>query len=215
VPTLGRSLLIAFVIAGLVVLPVQAKPSAALGMVTQAQSAQVDRATAAGGASVYPGDTLETGADGLMRLRVGAAQFYLLALSTATLAGSTNTVTADLVQGTIGFSSTGSEAIEVRAEQAVIRPKTSQPTHARVTVISPNQLIVSSYRGPLELRVGDEVYSIPEMTSYRVDITATDEGSGRFSARKTHAVLVLIGLVAVAAVTAYVVHRALVSPNHP
>jgi hypothetical protein len=208
-------LLIAFVIAGLVILPVQAEPSAALGMVTQAQSAQVDRATATGGASIYPGDTLETGADGLMRLRVGMAQFYLFASSSATLAGSTNTVTADLAQGTIGFSSTGSEAIEVRAEEAVIRPKTSQPTHARVTIISPNQLIVSSYRGPLELRVGDEVYSIPELTTYRVDITTQNEGSGTIRARKTHAVLILLALAALAGITGYAVHRALVSPNHP
>jgi hypothetical protein len=184
-------------------------------MVTQAQSAQVDRAAAAGGATVYPGDKLETGADGLMRLRLGAAQFYLLASSTATLAGNPNAVTADLAKGTIGFSSGGNDAIEVRAEQAVIRPKTSQPTHARVTVVSPNQLIVSSYRGPLELRVGDEVYSIPELTSYRVDITSQDEGSGRFSSRKTHALLVLLGLVALGGFTAYMIHVALESPNHP
>jgi hypothetical protein len=177
----------------------------------------VERATAASGASIYPGDKLETGADGLMRLRVGAAQLYLYASSTATLAGNANAVVADLAQGTIGFSSAGNEAIEVRAEQAVIRPKTSQPTHARVTVVSPNQLIVSSYRGPLELRVGDEVYLIPELTSYRVDITSEDQGSGSgvFRARKTHAVLVLIALVALAGVTAFLVHRALVSPPHP
>lgn len=214
-PTLGRSLLIAFVIAGLVILPVQATPSAALGMVTQAQGSQVDRATAASGASVYSGDKLETGADGLMRLRVRATQFYLLASSAATLAGNANAVTADLAQGTIGFSSAGNEAIEVRAEQAVIRPKTSQPTRAQMTVVSPNQLIVSSYRGPLELRVGDEVYSIPELTSYRVDITTVDEGSGRFSARKTHAVLILLALLAIGGVTAFLVHRALVSPTRP
>jgi len=211
----GRGLLIPFLITGLVILPVQATPTAALGMVTQAQSAQVDRATAAGGASIYPGDTLETGIDGLMRLRVGTAQFYLFASSTATLAGSVNTVTADLAHGTMGFSSTGNEAIEVHAEQAVIRPKTSQPTHARVTVVGPNQLIVSSYRGPLELRVGDEVYSIPESTTYRVDITTEDQGSGRFTARKTHAVLVLLALIAIAGATGFLVHRALVSPNHP
>ena len=214
-PTLGRGLLIAFVIAGLVILPVQATPSAALGMVTQAQSAQVDRATATGGASVYPGDKLETGADGLLRLQVGMAQLYLLASSTATLAGGANIVNAQLAQGTIDFSSAGNEAIEVDAEQAVIRPKTSQPTHARVTILSPNQLIVSSFRGPLELRVGDEVYSIPEQTSYRVDITTTDEGSGTVRARKTHAVLILLALLAIGGVTALVVHRALLSPNHP
>ena len=214
-PTVGRSLLIAFVIGGLVVLPVQATPSAALGMVTQAQSAQVDRATAADGATVYPGDELETSADGLMRLRVGAAQFYLLASSTVTLAGKVNVVTADLAQGTIGFMSTGNEAIEVHAEQALIRPKTSQPTHARITILNPNQLIVSSYRGSLELRVGDEIYSIPELTSYRVDITSQDEGSGTYRARKTHAVLILLALLAVGGFTAYLVQRALVSPNHP
>lgn len=218
-PTLGRGLLIAFVSAGLVIMPVQATPSAALGMVIQAQGAQVDRTTATGGSTVYPGDKLATNADGSMRLRVGAAQFYLLASSAATLAGGSNVVTADLTQGTIGFSSSGNEAIQVRTEQAVIRPKTSQPTHARVTIVNPNQLIVSSYKGPLEVKVGDETYSIPELTSYRVDIIEDQDSgpdrSGSKTVRKTHAMLVLLGLIAIGGAMAYLVHRALESPNHP
>ncbi len=218
-PIFGRSLLISFVVAGLVILPVQATPSAALGMVVQAKGAQVDRAAAAGGATVYPGDKLETSVDGSMRLRVGATQFYLLASSAATLAGNSNAVTADLAQGTIGFSSSGNQAIEVRTDKAMIRPKTSQPTHARVTVLGPNQLIVSSYHGPLELRVGDETYSIADAASYRVDLT-TDQGgggagSGAVAVFKTHATLVLLGVGAVAAVGAWLVVRALESPNHP
>jgi hypothetical protein len=200
-------------------MPVQATPSAALGTVIHAQSAQVDRTTAMGGATVYPGDKLATSADGSMRLRVGAAQFYLLASSAATLAGGSNLVTADLTQGTIGFSSSGNEAIQVRTEQAVIRPKTSQPTHARITIVNPNQLIVSSYKGPLEVRVGDETYLIPELTSYRVDIIADQEpgreGSGSKTVRRTHAVLVLLALGAIGGAMAFLVHRALVSPNHP
>lgn len=164
---------------------------------------------------VYPGDKLATNGDGSMRLRVGAAQFYLLASSAASLAGGSNLVTADLTQGTIGFSSSGNEAIQVRTEQAMIRPKTSQPTQARITIVNPNQLIVSSYKGSLELRVGEETYSIPELTSYRVDITSQDEGSGSKKVRTTHAMLVLVALVAIGGVTAYVVHRALESPNHP
>jgi hypothetical protein len=196
-------------------MPVQAAPSAALGMVIQAQGAQVDRTTAVGGAAVYPGDKLATNGDGLMRLRVGAAQFYLFASSAASLAGGSNLVTADLTQGTIGFSSSGNEAIQVRTEQAMIRPKTSQPTNARITIVNPNQLIVSSYKGSLELRVGEETYSIPELTSYRVDITSQDEGSGSKKVRTTHAMLVLVALVAIGGVMAYVIHRALESPNHP
>ena len=42
-----------------------------VGMVTVAQSANIDRAPAALGANVYNGDTLSTTKDGALRLRVG------------------------------------------------------------------------------------------------------------------------------------------------
>ena len=54
-----------------------------VGMVMVAQSANIDRAPASLGTNVYIGDTLNTTTGGSLRLRVGAGQFYMMAMTTA------------------------------------------------------------------------------------------------------------------------------------
>lgn len=214
---MGRGLVVAILIAGLVEMPVLASPSASLGIVVYAKSAQLDSATAVGGATIFPGDKLETGQDGSVRVRAGSGQIYLLASSAATFSSQANGFNAVLQRGTAGFSSAGSESVEVRVADAVIRPKTSEPTHGRVTIISPDRLIVSSFHGPLELQVGDETYTIAENTAYRVDLSSDaqePQGAGGHKAKKRRAALLLIVLGAAGGFVGYVVARAVVSPNN-
>ena len=220
---LGRSLLIAFLITALVEVPVMAAPTAPLGMVLQAQGALLDKALAVDGATIYPGDRLETATDGAARLRIGAGQVYLLGSSAATLSGTSAGLIAELSRGTAGFSSAAGENIEVRAAQAVIRPKGSQPTHARVTVVSPTELVVTTYRGATELQAGDETYTLAEDTSYRVQISDDQDKDqstvpvivGTKSIHSTHIVLILIGAAGVVGITVWGLLKALESPNHP
>jgi hypothetical protein len=217
--SLGRSVLIGFVVAGLLVAPAMAAPSAPLGMVLHAQSALLDKADVVGGASLYPGDNLETGSDGSAQLRIGPGQFYLLASSAATLSGTPAGVTAELARGTAGFASAAGQMIELRTSEAVIRPKNSEPVHAQVTILNSHQLIVSSYRGAVEVQVGEETHSIPENTSYRVDIVQDQNpgpiGVGTKSIHHTHALLVFLAFGALGGVTVWGIHLALESPDHP
>ncbi len=215
----GRNLLIGALVSFLVEAPVFAVPSMSLGLVAEAKSALLDRATAVAGSTIYPGDRIETGSDGLARLRVGSGQLYLLASSTATLSGTSNGIVADLAQGTAGFGSAEGQLIELRALQATVRPRGSRPTQASLTIFSPTQLVVSSYRGEVELRVGDESYTIGEHRSYLVDISEEQgpgpEGVGKKPVRRTRAALFFLSSAAVAAIAAYGIHVALESPDHP
>ena len=196
-----------------------AAPTAPLGMVLQAQGALLDSSLAVGGATIYPGDKLETSTNGAARLRIGAGQVYLLGSSAATLTGVSGGLVAELSRGTVGFSSALGENIEVRTAQAVVRPKGSQPTHARVTIVSPNQLLVSTYRGATELQVGDKTYTLAENTAYRVDITQDQQappiGTGTTAIHQTHALLVFIGAAVLTGFAVWGIVVALESPNLP
>lgn len=215
----GRSLLIGVLVALLVEAPVFAVPSMPLGLLAETKSAELDHATAVAGSTIYPGDKIDTGSDGLARLRIGAGQVYLLAASTATLSGTPNGVVTDLTQGTAGFGSAQGQLIELRAPEATLRPKGLRPAQASLTIISPTQLVVSNYRGEVELQVGDESYTIGEHSSYRVDISEQQEpgpeGVGKKPVRRRRAALYFLSLGGVAAIGAYGIHLALESPNHP
>jgi len=214
---MGRRLIVAILIAGLVEMPVLASPSASLGTVVYAKEAQLDSVPAVGGATVFPGDKLETGQDGSARVRAGSGQIYLLASSAATFSNQANGISAVLQRGTAGFSSSGEAAVELRIAEAILRPKTSEPTHGRVTVLSPKQLIVSSFHGPLELRVGDETYTIAENTAYRVDLDSDAQDPQAYgshhTAKRSSAVLTLIALGVAGGFVGWVVARAILSPH--
>ncbi len=229
--TLVRESLIAALIGSLVCMPALGSPSAGLGMVVQAQDARLGSAPAAGGATVFTGDTIETGTNGSLRMRVSTGQLYLLASSVASLTSTENGVSAMLTQGTVGFTSTGKDAIELRADNAVLRATSTATTHAQVSVLGPRELIVSNYRGALQLEVSGEHYAIPENTAYRVVLQpensssqAQDQdqtqgpgpkGVGVKTVRRTHATLVLLGAAGAGVLLGYGIYRWTLSPSKP
>src|SRR2546425_10445979 len=77
VQALLRSCLVAILVVTLVEAPVYGSPSAALGVVLQAQNASVGSGVAATGATIFNGDTLATDSRGWLRVRLGANQFSL------------------------------------------------------------------------------------------------------------------------------------------
>src|SRR2546428_13425317 len=85
VQALLRSCLVAILVVTLVEAPVYGSPSAALGVVLQAQNASVGSGVAAIGPTIFNGDTRGTGSRGWLRGRLGANQFSLLQLSRAVL----------------------------------------------------------------------------------------------------------------------------------
>ena len=214
--SLARILLVAFLISALLDFPALGAPAKALGVVIQAQRAQLGDVAAVNGATVYASDSLATGTEGSLRLSVGATQLYLLSSSSATLNDASLGVSATLVKGTAGFSSNGG-GIEVRTPQFVIRTKTSQPTHGRVTITSRNELLVTSFRGPLEVVADGEVFPLAEGHTYRVvsEPDDQDQGSQPKAARHRHTAIVLVALVALQVGATLGIIEAFESPSKP
>jgi len=157
-------------------------------------------------------------AAGALRIRAGAAQIYLLADSAAILADAAPGLSAQVVRGALGFSSSGTERIEVRASDAVIRPKNAQPVHGQVSLINSDELVVTSYRGSLEIVVGDQLVTLTEASSFRVVLEPEPqgpEGADKEKARHRRAMFFWLTVAVIAAGTGIGVWRATVSPDHP
>jgi hypothetical protein len=167
---LSRCVLIAMLIAGLLNIPVYAANEKPLGLVTQAENARIGNANVAIGTTIFPGDTLATEAGGALRLNFGASQLYLLSASSATLSQSASTAMVHAVvgHGTVGFSSNGTDHIELEIPQGILRAANSEPAYGQVTIVGPLEVIISTYRGTLSLDHDGEVRDIPAGRSYRV-----------------------------------------------
>ena len=166
---IGSSCLVAFVVVGVLNLPGFAANEKPLGMVIQAEEAQLGSAKAAVGATVYPGDSIATGTGGTMRLKVGSGQLYLLSSSAATLTENTSAFYVVINRGTIGFSSPGVEPFELETPLGVVRPAAG-PAYGQVTLTGPREMIVSAYRGDLIVDNNGDLHTIPEGKSFRVSM---------------------------------------------
>ena len=165
-----RCVLIAVLIAGLLNIPAYAADEKPLGLVTQAENAHIGSAKVSIGTTIFPGDTIATEAGGALRLNFGSSQLYLLSASSATLSqnASATMVHAVVGRGTVGFSSTGTDHIELEIPQGILRAANSQPAYGQVTIVGPLEVIISTYRGTLSLDHDGEVRDIPAGRSYRV-----------------------------------------------
>ena len=167
---LSRCVLIAVLIAGLLNIPAYAADEKPLGLVTQAENAHIGSAKVSIGTTIFPGDTIATEAGGALRLNFGSSQLYLLSASSATLSQSASATMVHAVvgRGTVGFSSTGTDHIELEIPQGILRAANSQPAYGQVTIVGPLEVVISTYRGTLSLDHDGEVRDIPAGRSYRV-----------------------------------------------
>jgi hypothetical protein len=171
-----------------------------LGLVLQAEGAQLGRIIAQPGTTVFAGDTMITGPAGMLRLRVGTSQVYLRPNTLARLAETESGIRADLERGTVGFSTPGNreETILVRAADVDVRAQTSQPTHGELTLVSDTELLVSCYAGSVDVIVGPELYSVPQGNTYQVSLEQRQDPAGAGAergrrARRVAAFAVLFG----------------------
>jgi hypothetical protein len=222
VRTLVRTAMVIILSASLAGMPAIAGPagpvSAPLGVVLQADRAQVGADITSGGATIYDGDRLGTGGEGNLRARLSKSQMYLRPNSSAKVHGFPNGFSADLIGGTVVLSSAEGETFQLLADGATIRPANAQPTVAEITRVSDKELLLTSSRGSVEVSLGDEVKTIEAGSSYRMEVESDDPGpqgqggpvhSGR---RRRLAFYLIIG--GVAAGTGIGIWRALVSPDH-
>jgi hypothetical protein len=139
-----------------------------LGMVIQAQEAQLDNAKLQVGTSIYGGDTVATDAGGGLRMKLGGSQLYLLADSAATLSQNATVVHAVVARGTVGFSSNGADNVELEIPEGILRAADGQPAYGQVTILSAQEVVISAYRGALVLDNDGELHTIPAGKNYRV-----------------------------------------------
>lgn len=165
---IARACLVVVLVIGLLDIPGFAANEKPLGLVLQAQEASVDNAKIAVGTTVYPGDTVATDAGGTLRLKLGTNQLYLLASSAATLAQNSAVVHAVVNHGTVGFASNGADKIELEIPEGMLRAADGVPSYGQVTITSPQEVIISAYRGTLVLDNEGELHTIPAGKSYRV-----------------------------------------------
>ena len=220
----ARSCLVAFLVVSLLNLPVQAANEKPLGMVVQADQAQLGGARAAVGATVYPGDTLGTDAGGTLRLKLGAGQLYLLSASGATLRKHLSAYHVVVNHGTVGFSSSSAEQIELETTLGIVRPAAG-PSYGQVTITGPREMIVSAYRGDLIVDNEGELHTIPEGKSFRVtgDLDPVPPpnaaaaqgpyGTGVRPAVNPHLVLKLTAVAVVAVATYFIYEELSESPS--
>jgi hypothetical protein len=222
VRTLLKTSLVIILGAAMVGAPVMAAPanpaSAPLGVVLQADRAQLGADRTSGGATIYDGDRLQTEAEGTLRATVGGPQLYLRNSSSAQVHVLRNGFSADLTAGTVVVSSTEGQTFQLLADGAVIRPVGTQPVVAQVTRISANELRLTSNRGALEVTMGDEVKTVEAGASYRMEVAADTsdpgpQGNGPYHTARNH--FIWIAIIGVSAAAGIGVWRALVSPSAP
>jgi hypothetical protein len=147
------------------------KSPAVLGVVVQAYRAHVNTSAASEGTTVYDGDYFSTEAGGTLRLRGGAAALDL-AEESELLVRSTGSgaqkIDAELVKGTVAFSSEHQAGVEIVAREARMLPAAGARTIAQVSIIGPKELRIYARRGSLQFSYRGESEIVAEGKSYRV-----------------------------------------------
>lgn len=164
----ARLCLVVLLVTSLLDIPAFAAAEKPLGMVIQAQEAQLDNAKLEVGTSIYGGDTVVTDVGGGVRLKMGGSQMYLLADSAATLSQNAAVVHAVVARGTVGFSSNGADNVELEIPEGILRAANGQPAYGQVTILSAQEVVISAYRGALVLDNDGELHTIPAGKNYRV-----------------------------------------------
>ncbi len=214
--------MLVFLLAGI---PLPARPAGTpnvlpLGIVTQASGAHFNAAKVSAGATIYDGDGLSTEADGALQFRAPAALLYLPGTSGVTLHGLPNGTQAQLQTGTVVFSTAKSVAMEILAQEALVRPAADGPTVGQVTVLGPKELQISVRRGTLEFSYAGETEKLAEGASYRIFLDQPEAMSSPQRQRPPEAGredkkfrIIVIGLIGGA--TALALREAFESPDRP
>ena len=174
-----RSVLIAFVVLGLLNLPLMAASARPLGMVVTANRATLDSANASNGADIYSDDALVTDQGGSLRFNAGPSQLYLLSLSSASLETDQNRIQARIDRGTLGFSTTSApDQLEIQTPLGLIRGADANPVFGQVSVLSSGKMQITSYRGTLHVFSNGEEKTISQGEAYEATLLSDSSGGG-------------------------------------
>jgi hypothetical protein len=174
-PPLLRRWLVALLSAALCAAPAIARASddsnlKPLGSIAETTHAHVDGVSALSGATVYPGDVVETDTGGALHLRLGSGQLFLSASSSASLEQRGELASVTLVKGSVSFSLPDPLQFELDTPAGTLRGSGTHSTSGRVVIFSPHEIVVTASRGDLILDNHGELHLIPEGKSYRIVI---------------------------------------------
>jgi hypothetical protein len=145
-------------------------PVASMGVVLQANNANLSGSPVVIGATIFAGDTLTTDNAGALRARFGSSQIYLFPNSNVSVSQSAGGFSADLSGGTVLLSSGASDSYSVLADGAIVQPKDNQKSVAQISWVSPTELLLTSRVGDLQVTMGDETQTVNAGSSYRMMI---------------------------------------------
>jgi hypothetical protein len=137
-----RSFIAVVLVIGLLDIPALAATAKPLGLVIQAREALLDNSSLSVGTTVYPGDTVQTDEGGTLRLKLGTTQLYLLSSSAASFSQKGNVILATVGRGTVGFSSTESNDVELAIPQGILRAANGQAAYGQVTITGPLEVVI-------------------------------------------------------------------------
>lgn len=211
---IARSTLIAILVGGLLNLPAMAAAEKPLGMVVQAQSARLEAMAAAVGATVYPGDAVDTDPNGTLRLKVGNGQIYLMGNTEVRFAEIDQVTQATLNRGTVAFSTSPADRFQLETPVGIIQPAEG-PVYGQVAITGPEQMIISAFKGDLILDYNGDVHTIAGGSSYKVDLEPgpPPQRYGVTRVTNKHLVIKLIAIGAVAAIIVFTWRELAESPS--
>jgi hypothetical protein len=159
-------------------------PPEVLGVVVLAEGARLNNGTVSNGATVYDGDHISTEERGALRLLCKAALLELPEKSVALVhhaGGGAQGLQAqaELLQGTLVFSTARAAELEIVARAAHIRPAGNGRTGALVSVIGPKELHIYARRRAVLFSYRGESATITEGESYEVILDPPEDGSGK------------------------------------
>ena len=214
------AILVGTLCAVLIEAPVMAAPArspeAPIGVVLASENANMGAGVTTSGATIYDGDRLQTPANSTLRVKLGSGQIVLRQNSIADVHSFPNGFAANLDSGTVVVSSAAGQTFQLIADGATIRPLNAQPASGQVSMISPTELYLTGTRGTLQISMGDEVKTLEAGSSYRLEVEGEDPPANPQAPHPTARNHFLwIAIPVIAAVTAVVIWRALVSPTAP
>ena len=152
----------------LVVTPVFGSPNLGSGTIVSAEGAHLGTVAVSVGATVFPGDRLDTEQTGSLQVRSGPARLVLRESSRVTWGSDGPSPSATLTAGTAAFSTASANGFVLHASTATFKPQGDEPTVANVTFLNPKELVVRCSRGAVLIAVEDDVRVVAEGMAYHV-----------------------------------------------
>jgi len=151
---------------------------AVLGVVVGANRVHANSAEVSTGATVYDGDKFATEEEGLLVLRGDAMTLELVEESALVVRGKTNGAQgteAELIKGTLIFSTERAAALGIAALGAHMEPSADRRTVAQITIVEPKELRIYARRGSLQFSYRGEMETIAEGSAFRVILDPSED----------------------------------------